>query len=167
MQKNTYALWIVFQDEELEKVIKDLNDEPFIVHAGIISIITEPIESIKKKLSHLLNRNKPFKVTLEKLTHFDDNPGGVYFLLKQNNELKEFNYELKQNIKHKSKPYFIPTHLTITYRKLPLLEKKKIIKKYSYLEGKSYSIDSIYLVQTNGKPKEWKIIERYGFYGER
>jgi len=53
MQKNTYALWIVFQDEELEKVIKDLNDEPFIVHAGIISIITEPIESIKKKLSHL------------------------------------------------------------------------------------------------------------------
>lgn len=163
MEENRYSLWLVFKDNKLDSVVSDLNEKTFLAHAGIISIIDEPINKVKDKLPTLLQEFKPFTVYLEKLTHFDNNPGGVYFLLEQNSELKLLIKKLKKSIKHKNKAYSIPTHLTITYEKLSLMEKEKVIQKYSYLEESSYLVNAVYLAQTNGNPCDWKIIQEFKF----
>lgn len=167
---HSYSLWIVPSGNayiKLKTLIGQLSIKhdsfPFIPHISVVSNITDPVDTIEEKLGKTSTEMliKPFPIALGKLTYFDEKPGGLYYLVSNNPALLRLMSLFKERVGYRKRPYAIPPHLTITYGKLDLSEKKFTIAKLKDIPAIEFETDTVCLANTSDENGKWRIVKKF------
>jgi 2'-5' RNA ligase len=161
-----YSLWVMPSGKDflklnslVEEFANKYKSDKFIPHISLVDSIFESKNMIDEKMKKIIMSKESFTIHINKITFFDEKPGGLYFLVKNNSHLNILIDDIKRDISYTEKAYKIPPHLTISYAKLSKENRIDFIKDFN---GQfTIKIKNLYLVDTSGKPSEWKVIKKY------
>lgn len=165
--RQIFSIWLLPAKEDsnfLGEIIKNLSRKysapTFIPHLTIYGGgLKLDLERAKKIVTKSVEGIKPFIIEINKINRSDNFWKTVFIEIKMNKYLEMIYQNLKRELIIYN-DYELEPHLSLIYKKLPLVEKNKIIKS-SKIKS-SFLIDKIainyYLENKHYEVENWKLI---------
>lgn len=163
-----YSLWLIPEDtafikysEVIEGFSKNLKAPYFEPHITLLGGIKNIDDKTMYELSVLAAVTDRFKVKLYQLAFQKAYFRCFYLLAKKNRKLCNLYQEALQIFKEEKDVNNYMPHLSLIYKNMEVSQKKKLIKKLGHSLYGNIQIQSIRLVQTQGKVEDWKLVEEF------
>ncbi|MCK5020404.1 MAG: 2'-5' RNA ligase family protein [Candidatus Peribacteraceae bacterium] len=163
VEANGYSLWIVPEGEVYEKMSeiiskfsKRLSTPVFSPHVTLVGEVEGTEEEVISKTEKLASMIKPFEIKLSGVDKLDHFFRCIFVHAEKTPELMKAN-EYAKEIFGMSFEYM--PHLSLVYRNLSDEQKEEIISEIGKID-KSFLVNSIHVVLTNGQTEDWKKVRK-------
>ncbi|HKK45725.1 MAG TPA: 2'-5' RNA ligase family protein [Balneolaceae bacterium] len=158
----TYSLWlepsgdIAFRLEERIKKLSDKYGTPiFPPHVTLLGGLKYKEAELTTLANTLASSLDPFELELTKAGYEDNFYRSLYIHVKATSHLKEIHKMACQLFEMNYEDDFVP-HLSLMYSELPQDQKERILNVLGREFHIHFPVKSIVIMQTDGKPEQWK-----------
>ncbi|MFZ1987722.1 MAG: 2'-5' RNA ligase family protein [Minisyncoccia bacterium] len=153
--------------EKASATIRELSQtyggEPFDPHVTLLHGISPEDSSLVKGKAHTLARElAPFPLTLGNIGAEDYFFRALYVQVVITDSLRDAHVAAVRVFKLQDQGTYHP-HMSLFYGSLPAHTKEEIIPSLDSYAGITFMVDRLHVYQTEGSPKEWKLIAEYPF----
>ncbi len=168
--ERTFSLWVKPRGtiaEELRDIIarlaKHYHGPIFLPHVTVLgSIPNLTVEEAKKKSAELAKKLRPYTLTTERLSTGKEFHRCIVIRMKRTEQVAMAFQAARAMFQHTDCEEYMP-HLSIFYGNISEEEKTAAMEEVSLEMGKSFTVDTLLLVDTAGTPEAWKQITEFGF----
>ena len=160
MSKN-FSIWLMpakADTKYLQGIINQLsweyNSDYFSPHITLYSPIYNCYKYIEQRIGKLSKNLLPVDVKVTNIKYTNNLWKTLFFDIKTSPELTEIHRALLNYLPNKNIYQFSP-HISLIYKRLPLEQKKKIIKKI--ILKKCFTMNKIAIVQTGEDINGWRV----------
>ena len=161
MAESTYSLWlqpsgdIAYKlQERIKKLSKEHGTPQFSPHVTLLGSLNASENELIPLTNTLASSVAPFELELTKAGYLDTFYQSLFIHVKDNSTLKQLRAKACQLFDRNEEDYM--PHLSLLYGDLSRNQKEKILNMIGREFFITFTVKSIVLMKTDGKPKDWK-----------
>jgi len=161
-----FTVWLLLQKKDskfismiIKKLSQKYNSPEFLPHITIYGSV-DSRQAIEEAVKISIEDLKPFKVRTIGIDYSNDVWKTIFINIELNHELNLINKKISRNLNPYSAYQFVP-HISLIYKKIPVIEKRKIIDNIKI--KKKFTIDKIAIQKYSDNVNEWKIVKEFSF----
>jgi len=158
-----YAIWLTFQkndEKKLQNIVNQLsekyNSEYFKPHISIYGLTDIKINEISNLCQNISSKFEPFNVEFLNISYSNNIWKSLFVNLKTNETMTEIHNIFNKEFGKIKNNEFIP-HISLIYKKIPVKQKKEILKNLKLEE--QFKVDTISILNYSEKIKNWTVKE--------
>ncbi len=166
---HVYSLWLKPTGEvraELAGIISRLSREHtaplFEPHVTLIGELTGQEDELITRARQLAGQLDPFTVQFGELSCLDEFYRCLFIRLQEATPLMQANAQAR-TVFHRESDGKYMQHLSLLYANLPATAKEKIKTQIGRIVHRSFPVDRIHLVSTQGDTKDWYSLGEFAF----
>ncbi len=161
------SLWLQPSGElytELSTTISQLSKQyatpVFPPHVTLLGDLIGDEKEIISQAQQLASRLRPFQVTLTTVDYLDVYFRCLFLRAEETPALLQANRAARSIFHREQDPKFMP-HLSLLYGNFAVETKKQMIESIGQDFNKTFSVNSLHLLSTNGEPKDWYEVKEF------
>jgi 2'-5' RNA ligase len=166
---HAYSIWLKPTGEvraELAGIISRLSREYstplFEPHVTLIGQLNGQEEELIAQTRQLAGQVRPFVVQLGEVGYLDTFYRCLFIHVQETEPVMEANAQARKVFHREADDQYMP-HLSLLYGNLPPAVKEEIIRRIGRTFHRSFPVDRIHLVSTQGETKDWYQLGEFVF----
>ncbi len=158
---HAYSIWLKPAGEVraglagiISRLSREYSTPLFEPHVTLIGGLTGQEEELIAQTRQLAGQLRPFVVQLGEVGRLDEFYRCLFIRVQETEPVMKANAQARKVFQRESDDKYMP-HLSLLYGNLPPAVKEEIMAQIGRRFRRSFPVDRIHLVSTQGEPKDW------------